>query len=110
MPWIHIEDQVALIDHLLHSDTCSGPYNACAPQVVRNAEFTRILARTLGRPALLPVPAWALRLALGEMSVLVLGGQRLVPQRAREAGFSWHHRNCRQRLGSCWPRPEAATR
>jgi len=99
MSWIHIEDQVALIDHLLHSDTCSGPYNACAPQAVRNAEFTRILARTLGRPALLPVPAWALRLALGEMSVLVLGGQRLVPQRAREAGFSWRHPELPAALG-----------
>jgi uncharacterized protein (TIGR01777 family) len=99
MPWIHIEDQVALIDHLLHTDTCSGAYNACAPQAVRNAEFTRILARTLGRPALLPVPAWALRLALGEMSVLVLGGQRLVPQRAREAGFSWRHPELPAALG-----------
>lgn len=91
MPWIHIEDQVALIDHLLDNESCSGPYNACAPGVVRNADFTRILARELGKPALLHLPAWALRLALGEMSVLLLGSQRLVPQRAQDAGFSWRY-------------------
>ncbi|EKU30078.1 NAD-dependent epimerase/dehydratase [Alcaligenes sp. HPC1271] len=91
MPWIHIEDQVALIDYLLHSQSCEGPYNACAPQPVRNAEFTRILAQELGKPALFHAPAWVLRLALGEMSVLLLGGQRLIPQRAQQAGFSWRH-------------------
>lgn len=91
MPWIHIDDQVALIDYLLKDESCSGPYNACAPGVVRNIDFTQILARELGKPALLHLPAWALRLALGEMSVLLLGGQRLVPQRAQEAGFSWRY-------------------
>ena len=54
-------------------------------------DFTRTLARTLHRPALLPAPAWALRLALGEMPVLLLGGQRLVPQRAQAAGFVWRY-------------------
>ena len=58
---------------------------------MRNADFTRTLARTLHRPALLPAPAWALRLALGEMSVVLLGGQRLVPQRAQAAGFVWRY-------------------
>ena len=91
MPWIHIEDQVALIDYLLNNESCSGPYNACAPGVVRNVDFTQILARELGKPAIFHIPAWALRLALGEMSVLLLGGQRLVPQRAQEAGFSWRY-------------------
>jgi len=89
MPWIHLDDHVALINHLLQHETCSGPYNACAPEAVRNTDFTRTLARTLHRPAVLAAPAWILRLALGEMSVLLLGGQRLVPHRAREAGFVW---------------------
>lgn len=66
MPWIHIDDQVALIDYLLKDESCSGPYNACAPGVVRNIDFTQILARELGKPALLHLPAWALRLALGK--------------------------------------------
>jgi len=91
MPWIHVDDQVGLIDHLLQRDDCSGVFNACAPHPVRNAEFTRTLARTLHRPAVLPAPAWALRLALGEMSVLLLGGQRLSPQRSQAAGFAWRH-------------------
>ncbi len=91
MPWIHLDDQVALIDYLLQHDDCSGAYNACAPEAVRNIEFTRTLARCLHRPALLPAPAWALRLVLGEMSVLLLGGQRLMPRRAQEAGFVWRH-------------------
>ena len=89
MPWIHIDDQVALIDHLLQRDDCSGIFNACAPAPVRNLEFTQTLARALHRPAVLPAPAWALRLALGEMSVLLLGGQRLAPRRAQDAGFEW---------------------
>jgi NAD dependent epimerase/dehydratase family enzyme len=75
----------------LNNESCSGPYNACAPEVVRNTDFTQILAQELGKPAIFHIPAWALRLALGEMSVLLLGGQRLVPQRAQEAGFSWRY-------------------
>ena len=90
MSWIHIDDQVALIDHLLRHE-CSGAFNACAPEAVRNSDFTRRLARTLRRPAILPVPAWALRLALGEMSVLLLGGQRLAPVRTEASGFTWMH-------------------
>ncbi len=89
MPWIHIDDQVGLIDHLLHHEECSGAFNACAPEPVRNQDFTRCLARALRRPGLLPAPAWALRLALGEMSVLLLGGQRLTPRRTLAAGFAW---------------------
>lgn len=91
MPWIHIDDQVALIDHALHSEDCNGALSACSPGQVRNAEFTQALARALHRPALLPAPAWALRLALGEMSVLLLGGQRVEPRRALETGFHFRH-------------------
>lgn len=89
MPWIHLEDEVGLIDFLLQHEECRGPYNACAPNPVRNAEFTRILARALHRPALLPAPACVLRLVLGEMAVLLLGGQHLQPQRSLEAGYQF---------------------
>ncbi len=91
MPWIALQDEVALIDFLLHHTECSGVFNACAPGRVRNAEFTQALAHALHRPAILPAPAWALRLALGEMSVLLLGGQRLQPRRALEAGFVFRY-------------------
>ena len=91
MPWIHLDDMVALMDHVLTHEACSGAFNACAPQQVRNEEFTRTLARELHRPACLHAPAWALRLALGEMSVLLLGGQRVVPRKANEQGFAFRH-------------------
>lgn len=89
MPWIHIDDEVGLIDFLLQHEECRGPYNACAPNPVRNAEFTRILARVLHRPALLPAPAYMLRLVFGEMAGLLLGGQHLQPQRTLEAGYQF---------------------
>ncbi|WP_027995388.1 TIGR01777 family oxidoreductase [Simplicispira psychrophila] len=91
MPWIHLQDQVALIDFLLQHPECNGVFNACGPGLVRNAEFTQALADALHRPALLPAPAWALKLALGDMSVLLLGGQRLQPRRAQEAGFVFRY-------------------
>ncbi|PWF22668.1 TIGR01777 family oxidoreductase [Corticimicrobacter populi] len=100
MPWIHLDDQVTLIDFLLKHADCDGPINACAPDLVRNAEFTRLLARSLHRPALLPLPAWVLRLALGEMSVLLLGGQRLAPTRLLSAGFAFRHPDLAQALAT----------
>jgi len=89
MPWIHLADEIALIEFLLQHDNAQGPYNACAPQPVRNADFARALGRVLHRPALLPLPGFALRLGLGELSGLLLGGQRAVPQRLLEAGFNF---------------------
>lgn len=91
MPWMHLDDEVALINHLLLNTDCQGAFNACAPEPVRNADFTQALAHALQRPAFLPAPTWALRLALGEMSVLLLGGQRLRPVRTQAAGFTWRH-------------------
>lgn len=87
LPWIHLDDATDLIDFLLKHPDSRGPYNLCAPQPVRNADFTRALASALHRPACLPVPAWALRLGLGELSGLVLGGQRLLARRAQDAGY-----------------------
>ena len=89
MPWIHIDDQIALIDFLVHQDEARGPYNACAPKPVRNREFAKSLGRVLRRPALIPLPAFVLRLALGELSLLLLGGQRAVPARLLETGFTF---------------------
>ena len=98
MPWIHLQDEVALIDFLLHHSECSGVFNACAPGLVRNAEFTQALAGALNRRTFLPAPAWALKLALGEMSVLLLGGQRVQPRRAQEAGFVFRYPELRGAL------------
>ncbi|MGQ7959100.1 TIGR01777 family oxidoreductase [Pseudomonas sp. SP16.1] len=89
MPWIHYADQIALMDFLLQQEGARGPYNACAPQPVRNAEFAKTLGQALSRPAILPMPAFVLRAGLGELSELLLGGQRAVPTRLLEAGFSF---------------------
>lgn len=89
MPWVHIDDQIALIDFLLHREDAHGPYNACAPNPVRNREFAKRLGKSMHRPAFLPLPAPLLRIGLGEMSGLLLGGQRARPARLQEAGFSF---------------------
>jgi uncharacterized protein (TIGR01777 family) len=91
MPWIHIDDEVGLIDFLLHGQDCAGAYNACAPEAVRNADFARALGRAVQRRAVLPVPAPVLRLALGEMAVLLLGSQHLRPARALAAGYQFQY-------------------
>ncbi|WP_248733128.1 TIGR01777 family oxidoreductase [Pseudomonas sp. MWU13-2517] len=89
MPWVHIKDQIALIDFLLHKPDASGPYNACAPHPVRNREFAKTLGRVLHRPAFMPLPALALKIGLGELSGLLLGGQKAVPERLLAAGFTF---------------------
>ncbi|WP_426234370.1 TIGR01777 family oxidoreductase [Pseudomonas sp. TWP3-2] len=98
MPWIHIDDQIALIDFLLHRDQASGPYNACAPTPVRNREFAKTLGSVLHRPAFMPMPALALKVGLGEMSLLLLGGQKALPARLLEAGFRFRFTELRAAL------------
>ena len=91
MSWIHRADWVALVLWLLEQAE-DGPFNATAPEPVTNAEFARALGRALGRPSWLPAPALAMRLALGEMAdALLLGGQRVIPQRALELGFQFQY-------------------
>ena len=98
MPWIHIHDQIALIDFLVHEEAATGPYNACAPQPVRNAQFAKTLGSVLHRPAFIPMPAFALRLGLGEMSQLLLGGQRATPAKLLAAGFTFTFTDLRSAL------------
>ncbi|PPU78382.1 TIGR01777 family oxidoreductase [Xanthomonas cucurbitae] len=90
MSWIHRGDMVALLSWLLQHGQ-AGAYNATAPTPVTNAEFAQTLARVLRRPAMLTLPAGLLRLGLGEMADLLLISQRVVPQRALEAGFDFQH-------------------
>jgi uncharacterized protein (TIGR01777 family) len=91
-PWIHRRDWIDLTRLLLTHPTVSGPVNATAPNPVTNEEFSRVLARVLHRPSLFRVPAFALRLAMGEMAdALILKGQRVVPARALELGFRFEY-------------------
>jgi hypothetical protein len=87
VPWIHVDDLVAMILAALQNEHWSGAINAVAPNPVTNAELTRELARAVRRPALVPVPAFAVRAALGEMAGELLGSRRVIPARAAELGF-----------------------
>lgn len=89
VPWIHIADQVAAIRFSMDTEKATGPFNLSAPNPLTNAEFSRALARVLGRPALMRAPGSVLRLLLGEMASLLLEGQRAVPQRLLDLGFSF---------------------
>jgi uncharacterized protein (TIGR01777 family) len=91
LPWIHLDDEVGLILFALDRPDLAGPLNATSPEPPRQGEFVKALGRALGRPALVPTPAVALRLALGEMATLVLDGQRAVPRAALAAGYGFRH-------------------
>jgi hypothetical protein len=86
--WIALDDAIGTLHHALCEDALHGPVNAVAPNPVSNAEFTRTLARVLRRPTLLPVPAFAARLAFGEMAdALLLAGARVMPARLQSSGY-----------------------
>ncbi|CAI0948584.1 TIGR01777 family oxidoreductase [Serratia grimesii] len=98
LPWIHLDDMINGIIYLLDHQTLQGPFNMVAPYPVHNEQFAAQLANVLDRPAFLRVPAFALRLLMGEAAVLVLGGQRAVPKRLEEAGFSFRFLELEQAL------------
>lgn len=88
MSWIGRDDAVRMVEWAIDRETARGVYNATAPQPVRNREFTKALGRAVHRPAVIPVPAFALRLALGQMAdEALLGSQRALPHRAQQEGF-----------------------
>ena len=97
--WITLADQVAAIRHILSTSTLEGPVNLVGPQPVRNAEFTAELARALHRPALLPAPAFGLRLALGRFADEgVLVSQRVLPEKLTGSGYRFEHPDLRSAL------------
>ncbi|MFJ9943488.1 TIGR01777 family oxidoreductase [Streptomyces erythrochromogenes] len=86
-PYISLHDEVAALRHIIDTPALSGPVNLTAPEPLTNRQVTAAMARVLHRPAVLPVPAVALRVVLGEFSQDVLGGQRARPTRLLESGF-----------------------
>lgn len=90
LPWIHRDDAIAAFVAAVHDPRYEGPINLVTASV-RNADFARELGKTLGRPSWLPVPAFALKTAVGEMSEYLLHGRNVVPKRLRELGFTWQH-------------------
>ena len=99
LPWIHLDDLVALYLAALDGDW-SGPFNGSAPEPVTNKDFSQALGRALHRPAVAPVPSFAIRLLYGEMADLVVYGQRAVPARPLELGFRFAHPDLDEALRS----------
>lgn len=91
LSWIHIQDEVRAIDFALRNSNLSGPVNLCAPDPQSNAEFGKTLARVIHRPYWFPTPAFALKIALGEKSTMVLDGQYVVPQKLVENNFVFNY-------------------
>jgi len=99
-PWIHRDDAVGAILFAIGDPKLSGPANLAAPDAKTNAEFTKALGRALGRPAIIPAPGFALKLALGEMSSLLLGGQRAAPAKLLSRGYQFRHPSLDEALAS----------
>jgi uncharacterized protein len=92
MSWVTLEDVVGILRYAIENRAIRGALNVVAPQAAQNAEFTKVLAKTLRRPAIFPAPAFALRLALGEMAdALLLSSQRVTPQRLQQLGYRFLH-------------------
>lgn len=91
MPWVHLDDIVALLRFAAANESVEGPLNGVAPSAATNAEFTKALGRAVRRPAVLRAPRFALELALGEAAAVVLASQRVLPKRALAAGFEFAH-------------------
>jgi uncharacterized protein (TIGR01777 family) len=93
MSWIDVQDMVGAIHHILKNDLLQGPVNMVAPKPVTNAEFARSLAGVLGRPAIFPLPAFAVKLVFGEMGEeLLLGSQKVEPSKLISSGYPFRYR------------------
>jgi uncharacterized protein len=101
MSWISMEDLVGVLRYAIENRAIRGVLNVVAPKPKRNAEFTKMLAQAMHRPALFPAPAFALRLALGEMAdALLLSSQHVIPSRLRQLGYKFLHADLSNALGA----------
>lgn len=101
LSWIHIDDEVGLILHAIDSERVEGALNAAAPSPVTNQEFARVLGRVLRRPAVLAMPAFAVRLVLGEAAEMLLASQRVLPAKALDTGYKFRHETLEPALADC---------
>jgi uncharacterized protein (TIGR01777 family) len=97
-PWIHLQDEARALRFLIDHPQASGAFNLTAPYPLTNAGFAKVLGQVLGRPSWLPVPGLALKLAFGEVSGVLLEGQRAVPQRLLDLGFEFRFPNAEAAL------------
>jgi uncharacterized protein (TIGR01777 family) len=99
MSWVHVQDMVGAINHIIKNDLLQGPINMVAPKPVTNAEFTRTLAGVLSRPAILPVPAFAVKAVFGEMGTeLLLASQKVEPGKLISSGYPFRYRELKAAL------------
>ncbi|MBL8291969.1 MAG: TIGR01777 family oxidoreductase [Bryobacterales bacterium] len=91
MPWVHLDDLVSLMVRAVEDGSWDGPVNGAAPNPVTNADFTAALGRAVHRPALLPVPEFAVKVLYGEMAQILFHSQRVIPQFPLSAGFEFRH-------------------
>jgi uncharacterized protein (TIGR01777 family) len=101
MSWVHRDDVVGLVVEALGNEAYTGAVNATAPNPVTNRDFAQALGRALGRPAVLPTPGFALRLALGEMASMLVNGQRVLPAVAERNGYAWRQPELAAALAAC---------
>jgi len=101
MGWIHVEDVAAVILRALERESLSGPLNLVAPQALRQADFARLLGAALGRPSILPTPAFALRLILGGFAEHLLQGRRVEPRALLDEGYEFIHSEAGAALRAC---------
>jgi uncharacterized protein (TIGR01777 family) len=90
-PWLHMNDEIAAIRFLLDHEQATGPFNLTSPNPLTNAQFSKVLGRVLNRPAFWPIPAISLQLLFGELSSTLLEGQRVIPKRLQEMGFTFQY-------------------
>lgn len=98
MSWIHMADYAEAVLLMLDGASWQGAYNLATPEPVRNAQFTRLFAASLHRPAFLVVPGCLIRLGLGQRAYMLLGGQKVIPQRLMEANFQFQHASLQSAL------------
>jgi len=89
--WIHMQDQIRAMIFLLENDAADGPFNLVAPNPVTNQELSNALGDAMGRPSAIPAPSFALKIALGEMSDMVLKGPRVLPKKLEDMGFEFQY-------------------
>jgi len=103
-PWVHRDDVVGALLFALETETLTGPVNLAAPGGLSNAAFSKALGRALGRPSWAPAPAFALRLALGELAEVLLGGQTVAPRKLLDAGYRFRYSDADAALAAIYPR------
>jgi uncharacterized protein (TIGR01777 family) len=98
VPWIHLEDEVRAIRFLIENSSAKGAFNLVAPEAVTNAQFSKALGKALNRPSYFPTPGFAFKLAFGEVSMVILEGQKFVPKKLLDMGFTFKHPHVEEAL------------